>query len=466
MLARSLLALALTLAASLAAAAPAAEDAPGPSIPHTMFRLPNGLTVILHQDRRLPIVSVNTWYHVGSGREEPGRTGFAHLFEHLMFEGSKHVPEGAFDRWLEGAGGSNNGSTTEDRTNYYEDVPSNALDLALFLESDRMGTLLEVAGADVVDKQRDVVKNELRQGILNQPYGLLELELPPLLFPKGHPYSWPVIGSMEDLSAAALPDVQAFFRRYYSPGNATVVVAGDIEIEAARAAVTRWFSDVPAGEPVPPVQAPPATLPAERRAVLEDQVGLPKLVLAWPTVPAYHPSDAALTALADALAGGKASRLYRALVHEAQIAQDVDAFHGSQALGGQFRIEVLARPGHGLGEILAAVDRELARVREKAPDAAEVVRVQNRFETRFLDRLEQVAGFAGKADLLNEYWFHTGNPDYVAEDLARFRALDGSDLRTAAVRWLGPGRVVVSIVPKGARELAVPEASTTQEAAR
>jgi zinc protease len=236
--ARWMLALALCVVPPALAQAP--PPAPTLSIPYEMFTLENGLRVILHQDRRLPVVAVNTWYHVGSGREEPGRTGFAHLFEPLMFEGSKNVPEGMFDRWLEAAGGSNNASTSEDRTNYYEDAPSNALDLALFLEADRMGTLLEVAGPEVVDKQRDVVKNELRQGVLNQPYGLLELELPKLLYPPGHPYSWPVIGSMEDLSAASQADVQGFFRRYYAPNNATLVVAGDIDLPAAREAVQRW----------------------------------------------------------------------------------------------------------------------------------------------------------------------------------------------------------------------------------
>ena len=448
----------LACLALLCASAARAQGAGSLALPYEMFTLPNGLHVILHQDRRLPLVAVNTWYHVGSAREEAGRTGFAHLFEHLMFEGSKNVPEGMFDRWLEAAGGSNNASTTEDRTNYYEDAPSNALDLTLFLEADRMATLLEVAGPDVVDKQRDVVKNELRQGILNEPYGLLELELPKLLYPEGHPYSWPVIGSMDDLSAASQADVQSFFRRYYAPNNATVVVAGDIDLAAARASVTRWFGAIPAGPPVPPLAVAEVTLPGERRAVFEDNVQLPKLVLAWPTVPAYHPADAALSTLAGVLATGKASRLYRSLVHEKQIAQDVDASHQSKRYGGQFQIEVLARPGHDLREILSAVDGELQRLRDAPPEPAELQRVTNRLETAFLDQMQEVGGFRGKADLLNDYWFHTGDPDYVAEDLARFRALDGSDLRAAARRWLTPARVVVSIVPKDGRALAVPVA--------
>ena len=308
-----------------------------------------------------------------------------------------------------------------------------------------------------VDLQRDVVKNERRQGILKtSPTGMLELELPKLLYPPGHPYSWPVIGSMEDLSAASPDDVQEFFRRYYAPNNATLVVAGDIDLAAAREAVTRWFKDIPAGPPVAPPQVPPAKLAAEKRTVLQDDVQLPKLVLAWPTVSAYHPADAALVALADLLATGKASRLYRSLVHEKRIAQSVRAFHDARAYGGQFQIEVLARPGHDLREILAAVDGELARARETAPAATEVQRVVNRRETGFLDGLQQVGGFGGKADLLNEYWFYAANPDYVAEDLARFRSLEASDLQVAARRWLTPERVVVSIVPKDGQALAVP----------
>ena len=234
---------ALVVALSVGASA---QQRPSLSVPFTQFTLPNGLTVMLHRDASVPVVTVNVWYHVGSANERPGRTGFAHLFEHVMFEGSMHVPEGQFDNWLEAAGGNNNGSTTTDRTNYYEDLPSNALELALFLESDRMGFLLDDKAPDKINGQRDVVKNEKRQGVDNQPYGQAYTELSSLLYPPGHPYSWPTIGSMEDLTAASFEDVARFFRTYYVPSNASLVIAGDIDIDATRKMVEKWFSDVPA----------------------------------------------------------------------------------------------------------------------------------------------------------------------------------------------------------------------------
>ena len=250
---RSIAIPALILAGSISLGA----QGPALSVPYTQFKLPNGLNVILHRDTSVPVVSVNVWYHVGSGNERPGRTGFAHLFEHVMFEGSMHVPEGSFDNWLEAAGGNNNGSTSTDRTNYYEDLPANALELALFLESDRMGFLLDDKSPDKINGQRDVVKNEKRQSVDNQPYGQAFIELPAMLYPPGHPYSWSTIGSMEDLSAASFEDVARFFRTYYVPAMPAWSIAGDIDIAGTRKLVEKWFSDVPAGKPVPPLTAPP-----------------------------------------------------------------------------------------------------------------------------------------------------------------------------------------------------------------
>src|SRR5687768_11070355 len=235
----------------------AQAPAPPLEVPYTQFTLANGLTVILHRDTTVPVVSVNVWYHVGSANERPGRTGFAHLFEHLMFEGSKNVEEGRFDILLEAAGASNNGSTDNDRTNYFIDLPSNALELALFLESDRMGYLLETMSPERVDGQRDVVKNERRQSYENRPYGMASLELDKMLWPEGHPYSWPTIGHMEDLTAASYQDVVEFFKKYYAPGNASLVIAGDIDFDTTRAMVEKWFADVPAGSPVEPIAPPP-----------------------------------------------------------------------------------------------------------------------------------------------------------------------------------------------------------------
>jgi zinc protease len=429
------------------------------SVPYEMFRLPNGLTVIVQEDHSAPVVSVNCWYHVGSGRETPGRTGFAHLFEHLMFEGSKNVPEGAFDRWLEAVGGDNNGSTQVDRTNYYENVPANALEMPLFLESDRMGFLLDVLKPETVDGQRDVVKNERRQGVENQPYGKVEDVMPPALFPKDHPYSWPVIGSMADLTAASQEDVRDFFKKWYGPANASLVIAGDVDAKEVRRLALKWFADVPKSEPVEPITPRPVVLREEKRIVVEDKVQLPRLYAAWVTPPAFAPGDAALDAVSGVLAAGKNSRLYKRLVYELQVAQDVTAFQDSNALASNFQVIVTARSGHGLEEIRKLVDEEIAKLQQEPPSERELARFQNRIETGFYDRLERVGGFGGKADQLNAYYFRTGNPDYYEEDLARYRSLQPNDVQAAALQYLGKGRVLISVVPEGKQELAVPEVS-------
>jgi len=447
------------LLAVVLSAAPTCAAAERLSVPYEMFRLPNGLTVIVHEDHSAPIASVNCWYHVGSGRESPGRTGFAHLFEHLMFEGSKDVPEGAFDRWLEAVGGDNNGSTQNDRTNYWENVPANALELPLFLESDRMGFLVDAMSPARVDGQRDVVKNERRQSYENRPYGKVADVLPGALFPEGHPYSWPVIGSMADLSAASYQDVVDFFRKWYGPANASLVIAGDVNPKDVRAEVEKWFGDIPRSEPVEPIAPRPVLLKGEKRIVLEDRVQLPRLYLAWVTPPAFSPGDAALDAVAAILADGKNSRLYRRLVYDLQVAQDVNAFQGSSALASTFLVIVTARAGHTLEEIRKLVDEEIARLEAEAPSAREVTRFQNKTEASFFDRLERVGGFGGKADQLNAYYTATGDPDYFEEDLSRYRALAPSDVQAAALSFLGLGRVVVSVVPEGKKDLAVPEAT-------
>jgi zinc protease len=442
---------------ALLAAAPAGAERL--EVPYEMFRLPNGLTVIVHEDHSAPLVSVNTWYHVGSSRERPGRTGFAHLFEHLMFGGSEHVPDGSFDRWLETVGGDNNASTSQDRTNYWENAPANALELPLFLESDRMGYLLATMSKPRVDVQRDVVKNERREAIENRPYGRAGVLLFEALFPSDHPYHWPVIGSMEDLSAASLEDVSDFFRRWYGPGNASLVIAGDVDPKQVRTLVEKWFGDIPATAPVPQPSAPPAMLAAEKRLVLEDRVQLPRLYLAWLTPPALSPPDAALDALAGILASGKNARLYKRLVYELQVAQDVSAYQDGGGLASTFNVVVTARTGHGLEEIRTLVDAELARLREESPSPREVARFVNQTEADVYDRLETIGGFGGKADRLNGYLFHAGDPDYFEEHLARYRALSPSDVRAVAQRFLGQGRVVLSVIPEGRRELAVPEAA-------
>lgn len=421
------------------------------SVPYARTVLPNGLNVILHEDHSTPTVAVNTYYFVGSGREKPGRTGFAHLFEHIMFEGSKNVPEGKFDQWLEAAGGSNNGSTNTDRTNYYETVPSNAVELPLFLESDRLGYLLDAMSPKKVDGQRDVVKNERRQSYENRPYGMSEIVIFENMFPKGHPYSWPTIGSMKDLSAASYKDVLDFFKKWYVPNNTSIVVAGDVNIEQAKRLVEKWFSEIPRGGVIPPLDTPAAQLEAEKRLVMEDNVQLPRLYMCWHSTPAFAGMDATNDILASVLAGGKNSRLYKRLVYDLQVAQDVTAFNYSMKLAGLFQIEVTARSGHTLKEMEQLVQEEIDRIKREAPTQREVQRAINQYEASFLARLE---GVEGKADQLNNYFFLTGNPDFFNEDLYRYKAIDPTDVMAAAQTFLTDKRVVLSIVPKGNKDLA------------
>jgi zinc protease len=393
---------------------PLAGQSPTPAllqVPYTQFRLANGLTVILHRDTSVPLASVNVWYHVGSANEKPGRTGFAHLFEHLMFEGSKHVQEGVFDTLLESAGGNNNGSTNNDRTNYFEEVPANALELALYLESDRMAYLLDTMTPQRVDGQRDVVKNERRQSYENQPYGMASIEIDKMLWPANHPYSWPTIGYMEDLTAASHSDVVEFFKKYYAPNNASLVIAGDIDLARTRALVEKWFNEIPRGADVEPIAPPAAILTGVQKKTLTDRVSLPRLYLAWLTPRLYAPGDAALDLVSSVLTGGKNSRLYKRLVYDTQMAQDVTAFQQSGALGSQFQIIATARRGHTAAELQKVIDEELDTLRREPPAAREVQRAINQVEASFYRRMERVSN---KADSLNGYYFSGGGPDYFA----------------------------------------------------
>jgi zinc protease len=444
---------ALLLLSLLQAAQAPSRPAAQLAVPYTQFTLPNGLHVILHEDHSVPLVSVNIWYHVGSAREKPKRTGFAHLFEHLMFEGSKHVKEGEFDTLLEAAGGTNNGSTETDRTNYWIDAPSNALDLSLFLESDRMGYLLDAMSPARVDGQRDVVKNERREAYENAPYGMASIVLNEMLYPPEHPYHWPTIGYMDDLTAASYDDVVDFFKQYYGPNNASLVIGGDIDPAQARQAVEKWFGEIKAGGPVAPVGAPPAALTEVTQRTLEDQVQLPRIYLAWLTPPQFAPGDAALDIAAQLLTGGKNSRLYKRLVYELQIAQDVSAFQASAMLGSQFTIVATARPKVAIADVQKIIDEELERLRTEIPSGRELERAVNQMEAAFLDAMEAVGGFGGKADLLNNYYFATGDPDYFNEDLARYRALSPDDVQAAIQKFLPAGKRVELIVkPKAGVE--------------
>jgi len=455
---------ALTLAAGAAVLAGltagplAAQDL---HVPYQSFTLANGLKVLVHEDHAVPIVAVDTWYHVGSADERPGRTGFAHLFEHLMFMGSQHVPTGQFDRLLEAAGGDNNGSTTEDRTNYWESGPSNALALMLYLDSDRMGFLLPEITPPKVDLQRGVVQNERRQSYENQPYGLAQENILKRLYPADHPYNWPVIGSMADLSAASIEDVQQFSRTWYTPNNATLVIAGDVTAAQVRPLVERWFGGLAKGPAVTRTPPPPVSLAADAYATLEDRVQLPRVYDTWHTVKAFAPDDAGLEVLADVLADGRASRLYKRLVYQLQIATQVAAFQDGGRIDGRFEIFATARPGHDLNELARVIDQEVRALADSGPTPREVQRVQNGIEAGFLGRMERVGSFGGKADQLAYYDYYVGTPDYFQRDLERYRRVTPAEVQRLAHDYLvAPHRVVLSVVPAGHPELAVTEGAS------
>jgi zinc protease len=420
-----------------------------PTIKFEKYTLPNGLVVILSEDHRLPLVSTNIWYHVGPANELPGRTGFAHLFEHMMFEGSKHVSGNGHIRHLEAAGASDlNGTTDFDRTNYFETLPSNQLELALWLESDRMGYLPDQLDQASLTNQQDVVRNERRQSIENTPYGIVEEALFHNLFPKAHPYYADVMGSHADIQAAKIEDVRNFFKLYYAPNNASLAIVGNFDSARAKQLVEKYFGPLKRGAPVPKIAAVTPPVTAERRVVIHDQVELPRVYEAWLTSPIFKPADALADLSSDILGGGKSSRLYKKLVYEKQIALDVSASQDSLILGSVFEIAVTARPGHTAEEIEKAIDEELAAFRTDGPTPAELERAQNGVETRIIRGLERLGGFGGVADRLNEYNHYLGTPDYLAQDLGRYRKATVASIRAFAQEQLKPNaRVVVYGIP-------------------
>jgi len=429
-------------------AATPAQDA-APTIKFEKYTLPNGLVVILSEDHRLPLVSTNIWYHVGPANELPGRTGFAHLFEHMMFEGSKHVPGNGHIRFLEAAGASDlNGTTDFDRTNYFETLPSNQLELALWLESDRMGYLPDQLDQASLTNQQDVVRNERRQSIENSPYGIVEEAVFHKLFPTGHPYYADVMGSHADIQAAKVEDVRNFFKLYYAPNNASLAIVGDFDPAKAKQLVEKYFGPLKRGAPVPKIAAVTPPITAERRAVIHDQVELPRVYEAWLTSPIFKPGDALADLASDILGGGKSSRLYKKLVYEKQIALDVSVSQNSLILGSVFEVAVTARPGHTAEEIEKAIDEELAAFRKDGPTPAELERAQNGFETHTIQGLQRLGGFGGIADRLNEYNHYLGTPDYLAQDLARHQNATVASIRAFAQEQLKPNaRVVVYGIP-------------------
>ncbi len=424
-------------------------------IPYTKRTLGNGLDVILHEHRQLPMVAVNVWYHVGSKNERPGRTGFAHLFEHLMFEGSEHYDRGYFQP-LQEAGGLLNGSTNTDRTNYWEVVPTGALELALWMESDRMGYLLPALTREKFQNQRDVVLNERRQNYENRPYGLAGIALAAALFPPDHPYHWLTIGSADDLRAASLDEVREFFATYYHPANASLSLAGDIDPDRAFALADQYFGEIPGGRRPSPVTAI-GSLDTEAQLVLEDRVELPRLYLAWHSPAMFGEEDAELDLAADLIAHGKTSRLYRSLVYERQIATDVVAYQHSREISGVFQIATTAAPGVPLADLERIVVETLRAVATEGPTEAEIRRARAQTDAQFVYRIQTIGGFGGKSDQLNAYNVFRGDPGYFAKDRARYDSVTRPAIALAVKKWLiARPRVALSVVPRGATSLALP----------
>ncbi|MFN8547741.1 MAG: insulinase family protein [Candidatus Eisenbacteria bacterium] len=426
-----------------------AANPPHVDLPFEQYKLKNGLEVILRRDPKVPLVAVNLWYHVGPANEEAGRTGFAHLFEHMMFQNSLHVGEDQYFPLLEGAGASIvNGSTDFDRTNYLEDLPPNQLELALWMESDRMGFLPETITAVSLANQQDVVRNERRQGTENPPGALAQEALWHNLFPKGHPYYAVVIGSHEDIQAAKLDDVKAFFRRYYCPNNASLAIVGDIDVTQTKEWVEKYFGSLPRGEEVPPIRATTPPITSERRVEMTDTVELPKLSIAWLTSPIYEPGDAEAIVAARILAGGKASRLYKSLVYEKQIAQEISAYQQSIHLASVFGIDCTAKPGHDAKELEAAIDAELARLANDGPTEAELTAARNGIWAEEVSSLEQIGRFGGVADRLNKYNHYFGDAGHLNDDLARYAKVTREGVRSFAATQLAKNkRVVVACLP-------------------
>ncbi|HEX8764214.1 MAG TPA: pitrilysin family protein, partial [Candidatus Acidoferrum sp.] len=425
-----------------------------PQLKFEKYKLQNGLVVIFSEDHRLPMVAVNLWYHVGPAYETPGKTGFAHLFEHMMFEGSRHVPGNAHFHLLEAAGASDiNGTTDFDRTNYFETLPANQLELALWLESDRMGYLPDKLDQASLSNQQDVVRNERRQSVENQPYGVVDEALFHLLYPKGHPYYGDVIGSHQDIQSAKLEDVRNFFKLYYAPNNASLAIVGDFQPEKAKELVEKYFGPLKRGEDVPKITAKTPPITAERRAVIQDNVQLPRVYEAWLTSPIFKPGDAEADLTATVLGGGKSSRLYKKLVYEKQIALDVGANQQSLMLGSEFQIQATARPGVKPEDLEKAINAELDAFRTNGPTEEELKRARNVLESRIIEGLETLGGFGGVADRLNSYNHYLGTPDFLATDIARYENASVESLKAFAQNQLGNHQRVVLYGVPGKQDL-------------
>lgn len=403
-----------------------------PSLPVTQYTLDNGLTVLLSEDHALPSVAVQVIYLVGSGHEVVGRTGFAHLFEHLMFQGSKHFDHEYFAPF-EPIGARTNGTTNSDRTVYYEQVPRQFAELSLWMESDRMRSLLPVLTQEKLDNQRDVVKNERRQRYEITPYGLAWTYLDEALYPVGHPYHHSTIGSHEDLSNATLSDVREFFEKYYVPSNAALAVVGDFEDANMRSLIEKYFGDMPSGKRAPTPTPAPVSLPAPKHWIAEDTIQLPRVYFAWLSPALFAPGDAELDLLSNVLSSGKSSRLFQSLVYEQKLAKDVDAFQVSQKLNGMYVIQATAAPGTELDELASALQKELTLALATPPSESEMNRARNDYKKGFFHRLET---YDSRAGVLASYFLHTGKGDYVKEDYERYLAPTGQAVQDAGQKYL------------------------------
>ena len=415
-------------------------------IPYERFVLDNGLTVIVHEDHKAPIVAINIWYHVGSKNEKPGKTGFAHLFEHLMFGGSEHAP-GRYIDAMEKIGATDlNGTTNSDRTNYFENVPTSAVDFTLWMESDRMGHLLGALDQKTLDLQRGVVQNEKRQGE-NQPYGVTDQLLTQNTYPAGHPYSWTTIGDMADLDAASMKDVQEWFKTYYGPSNVVLVLAGDIDAKTAREKVTKYFGDIPAGPPVAHQQVWIAKMAGTHRQMVQDRVPQARIYKVW-NIPEYGSAEGDYLGLvSDCLSSGKSSRFYKRLVYEDQIATDALAITDLGEIGGQFYVRATARPGQSIAQVEKELDEELARFVKGGPTQEELQRVKTQHEAEFIRGIERIGGFGGKSDRLAKNQAFLGSPDAYKISLKRVQLATAEDLRAAAQRWLSDGVYILEVDP-------------------
>jgi zinc protease len=426
-----------------------------PPIKYKEFTLKNGLRVILHEDKSTPVVAVNLWYHVGSKNEAVGRTGFAHLFEHMMFQGSKNYVDGY--RGVDELGGNVNGTTDQDRTYYYEVVPSNFLERVLYLEADRMGNLLDAMSQEKLDNQRDVVKNERRQRVDNVPYGTMNERIGDIMYPAGHPYHWSVIGSMEDLSAASLDDVKGFFRQYYAPNNAVLVLAGDYDEKQAKEWIEKYFGPIVKGADITrPTPAQPK-LDAEIRKTYEENVPLPRIAMVWPSTPQYAPDEAALDILSSILSTGRGSRLQSALVYGKETAQQVGAFNSTSEIAGLFQITAFAKPGKSLDEIEKDINAEIERLKKEPPTAEEMARALNIRESSAIFGLQTVLG---KGSQLGSYAGYLNKTDYFQTDLDRYRKVTPADVVRVANQYLTANRLVMSYIPgKGTMAKTNPDAN-------